>query len=506
MHEGKKLDGWIEQHDSAANLREDAAPAGRSAAAGSSGPQHDRKRKTEMRERSLPPGRHFWLGLLLMGAHGGQAAQPPAPHAGHTKPAAGRPAKPQAEQQTPGGKPARPAPGSKANDPHAGHAMPGKMAPGARDLPPLPRNLPAWLENKQTNHIFYKRGPYNFAIYNVKPLARDLNAVAAGHSTAYEDMVTGKTEQLDTHTFFRINRILKNPPKFMPDEAAIGPTFVRRYGVLELMFDWAHTLHAQTVDVLASKKMSQSEKDREIEALYRFYTDNAPWIFTPLPMNMAYLDNQPYSKTFRTLYPRVNGLFWGYHWLQGTMYDVLDGKSLEEQRSAYEPVRRQYHEIELYRTDRMMMPMFAELSPGFAGKFPDLSNTFDNLHMLHDMVNDILASDWIPEEEKDRQIKRAMWMVSASAHEGEKPGDAREPGGLHDHRFMPGTPGMGMMPQGHGAHSMPAKKHAPEGAGAPRPRDSSPGADPHRGHTKPDSRPSPPKAAPGHGPAGRKHH
>jgi hypothetical protein len=92
--------------------------------------------------------------------------------------------------------------------------------------------------------------------------------------------------------------------------------------------------------------------------------------------------------------------------------------------------------------------MFAELSPKFAMKYPQISNTFDNLHMLHDMVNDILASDWITEEQKEGQIKRAIWMVSADAHKGMKPSDFNPSDPLHDHRFMPGIPGMGMMPEG----------------------------------------------------------
>jgi hypothetical protein len=180
-------------------------------------------------------------------------------------------------------------------------------------------------------------------------------------------------------------------------------------------------------------------------------------------MNMGYLDEQPYSKAFRRKYSKVNGLFWGYHWLQGTMYDALYGKTLQEQRTTYTSLGKQYHEIELYRTDRLFMPMFAEVSPRFAARFPQIANTFDNLHMLHDMVNDILASDWMSEEQKEAQIKRAIWMVSAQAHKGMKPGDFNPDDAMHDHRFMPGMPGMGMMPEslvqhGHNHNTMPMHK------------------------------------------------
>jgi hypothetical protein len=333
-------------------------------------------------------------------------------------------------------------PGSRAQM----RSAPQMEAPsGPKVLPPVPDKLPAWMADKNKNHIFYKQGPYNFDVYNIKRLAYDLNAVAVGHAMAYEDMVTGKAATLDTATFDRINWVLKHPPKLMPDEANISPTFGRIYGVLEQVFDWTHILHAQTIDVLASTDLTEEEKDKELRALWKYYYETVPYAVTPLPMNMAYLDGQPYSMAFRQKYPKVNGLFWGYHWLQGATYDGLMGKSLPQQKAVYDVMGDRYHATELYRTDRPFMPMFAETSPRFAEKYPDMANAFDNLHMLHDMVNDILASDWILEKEKEKQILRAVWIVSADAHRGEKPGDMEEEGGMHDHRTMLGMPGMGMM-------------------------------------------------------------
>lgn len=319
-------------------------------------------------------------------------------------------------------------------------------SPQTQTLQAIPDNIPAWMYNKQRNHIYPQRGVYNNAIYNVRDLALDLNAIAVGHAFAYEDIVTGKAKDLETKTYQKINWVLKNPPKFMPDEGNISPTFGRKYGVLEQVFEWAHIFHAQTVDVLASSKLTNKEKEAEIEKLYQFYLTKVPYAITGLPMNMGYLDSQPYSKAFRQKYPKVNGLFWGYHWLQGTMYDLLYEKTLEEQKQAYKQVGKQYHSQELYRTDRAFMPMFAELSPKFARRFPAISNTFDNLHMLHDMVNDILASDWLTPQQKDEQITRAIWLVMAANHQGMAAGKNYGGEGLHDHRFESGIPGMGLMP------------------------------------------------------------
>jgi hypothetical protein len=320
-------------------------------------------------------------------------------------------------------------------------------APEYSSLTPLPEKVPAWLDNKRTDHLFYKRGVYNFDVYNIPELARDLNAVAVGHAMAYEDLVTGKAATLETATFNRINGVLKHPPKWKPDESAISMSFGNKYGVLEQVFDWTHVLHDQTVDVLASTRLSQSEKDAEIARLWKFYFESVPYAVTPLPMNMAYLDSQPYSKTFRKKYPKVNGLFWGYHWLQGTMYDALDGLSLEQQKTSYKVLGARYHRAELYRESRALMPMFDELSPKFAAKFSGIANAFDNLHMLHDMVNDILASDDLSETQKADQIKCAIWMVSAAAHRDCKAGENKgDKNSFHDHRHFEGMAGMGMMP------------------------------------------------------------
>ena len=336
-------------------------------------------------------------------------------------------------------------------DPRGGRAA-GEAPAAARSLPPVPADLPDWLDNKKKNHIFYKRGRFNDDIYALPKLARDMNAVAVGHAMAYEDLVTGKAAGLETRTFSRIDRVLKNPPRFMPDEAAISPTFGRKYGVLEQVFDWTHILHAQTLDILASKDLTEPQKDAEIEKVWKYYFESVPYAITPLPMNMEFLDGQPYSTAFRKKYPKVNGLFWGYHWLQGVSYDTLYRVALADQKTAYELIGDRYHKVELYRTDRPFMPMFGETSPRFAARFPHIANAFDNLHMLHDLVNDILATDGLTQRQREEQVKRAIWLVSADAHKGEKPGTSVSPqnwgaggAGMHDHRHFRGMPGMGMM-------------------------------------------------------------
>ncbi len=335
---------------------------------------------------------------------------------------------------------------------------------GARMLPALPAHLPAWLDSKRNNDIFYKRGVYNFAITKIPALNRDMNGVAVGHALAYEALVTGREKSLETTVWGQIDHVLKNPPAFMPTEKSLSPTFGQKYGVLEQVFDWTHVSHAQTIDLLASPKLDNAAKDTETEKVWDYYkNEGAPFTVTGLPMNMAWLDSQPYSGAFRRKYPKVNALFWGYHWLQTSIYDGLRGKTPDEQKKMYALLGKQYHDVELYDTKRPFMPMMAETSPLFSAKYPGIANAFDNLHMLHDMVNDILASDWMTDAQKQEQIKRAVYMISPDAHKGCKPGEDRGviDGISHDHRFMAGMPGMGVMKTGIvGEDTMPLGAHA----------------------------------------------
>ncbi len=303
--------------------------------------------------------------------------------------------------------------------------------------------FPAWMNSPRPMEVFRLRASHNDAVYNLPRLARDLNAVDVGHATAYEALVTGREAVLETEVWGKIAHTLKNPPSFKPDEKSISPTFTKLFGELHLVFDWAHVLHAQTIDVLLSG-LTHSQMEAEIERLWTFYRTRAPYAISGLPMNMEFLDSQRYSGHFRIKYPKVNALFWGYHWLQGAMYDMLYRVPREMWEPSYDVVRSQYFERELWDTNRDFMPMFAEQSPRFAARFPELANVFDNLHMLHDMVNDILADESLNAKEKHSEIRMAILMTLHSSHANCDPGEG-EVMTLHDHRHMNGMPGMGMM-------------------------------------------------------------
>ena len=264
------------------------------------------------------------------------------------------------------------------------------LMPQKGQLPSMPPDMPAWINSPAADALFYKPASYNWDIDRLPTFAKDMYATGVGHAMAYEAMVTGKAPELESKTFATINWVLKHPPSMPVDEGAISPTFMRKYGYLEKVFDWAHLLHFQVIDVFMHPGWTDQQKEVEVGKLWQNYRSQ-PYAITGLPMNMDVLDSYSYSKKFRSDYPKVNGLFWGYHWLQTVNYDMLFRVPVADQAAQYALVGERYHQTELYKTDRDFMPMTAEMSPRFAKRFPMIANSFDNLHMLHDNVNDILA-------------------------------------------------------------------------------------------------------------------
>jgi hypothetical protein len=55
-----------------------------------------------------------------------------------------------------------------------------------------------------------------------------------------------------------------------------------------------------------------------------------------------------------------------------------------------------------------VMPMTPAIAPRFAEAHPRAAMIFDNLHMTHDIISDILEADTVPASSKSRVIDRAL--------------------------------------------------------------------------------------------------
>lgn len=55
-----------------------------------------------------------------------------------------------------------------------------------------------------------------------------------------------------------------------------------------------------------------------------------------------------------------------------------------------------------------VMPMTATVAPLFTERHPRAAAIFDNLHMMHDIISDILAADTVPRSRKRAVIYEAL--------------------------------------------------------------------------------------------------
>ncbi|MBI4419823.1 MAG: hypothetical protein HY560_03290, partial [Gemmatimonadetes bacterium] len=169
----------------------------------------------------------------------------------------------------------------------------------------------------------------------------------------------------------------------------------------KVTFDWAHILHRQIYDVLSDQRLTEAEKHAMVERLTDYYVSNRRAAFTDVPKSMALMDEQYYSQVFRRRYAKFNGLIWAYHWLQVGLYEpLLAGRTREEQQAGVRAALSKFWEMLSDAPDNMplVMPMTPTVAPRFTELYPRAAAIFDNLHMMHDIISDILASEKVADK------------------------------------------------------------------------------------------------------------
>ncbi len=299
---------------------------------------------------------------------------------------------------------------------------------------------------------FYQRASWNFALRdNLPELDIEFNGVDFGHSNLYENLLLTRAQSIpaiEEVARRQTLRFIASRTVLPPNEEAIAPTYMKLAWRAQNTFDEAHALHRATYDIYASDRVA--DKDTAIRAALAYY-QQSPYAITARPLDHQRLDSLPFSKSFRRKFPLFNATIWAYHYLQVAVYDVLAGApDLVSKKEVVRPILTIYHGyLEQPPVQWTFMPLTAELSPAFAARYPEIANIFDNLHMLHDNISDILVSDAFPTwEAKRAEIYRILdhyYLASA---------DVTNPmirnGGTMQHD-MKGMKGMELPPK-HNAH------------------------------------------------------
>jgi uncharacterized membrane protein len=260
----------------------------------------------------------------------------------------------------------------------------------------------------QRDEQFYYPGKFNWAFLKTYPEGgRLFNAFDYGHAVLYERLLTkpaGEREAaLEKEYQFLTTNLLIRPPRFAVAEEVIEPAYAKLAWQAKQMFDWAHVLHRQIYDIYADARLSPEARDRLIERVTDYYLSRKDYAFAAAPKSMALMDGQSFSQGFRKAHPKFNGLIWAYHWLQVGLYEplILGGTPAEKQAGVKATLARFWSMLkDAPKNFPQMMPMTSAIAPNFSAKHPRAAVIFDNLHMMHDIISDILVADTIPRDRK----------------------------------------------------------------------------------------------------------
>ena len=102
-------------------------------------------------------------------------------------------------------------------------------------------------------------------------------------------------------------------------------------------------------------------------------------------------------------HPEFNGLIWAYHWLQVGLYEpLIEGRTPAERKAGVDAALARFWSMLDDPPARMpaFMPMTPTIAPRFSERHPRAAAIFDNLHMMHDIISDVLAADTVPRARK----------------------------------------------------------------------------------------------------------
>jgi hypothetical protein len=263
----------------------------------------------------------------------------------------------------------------------------------------------------QRDEQFYYPGSFNWRFLKTYPeAARLFNAFDYGHAVLSERLYTkgGKAhDALEKEYRFLTTDLLVRPPRFAVVEELISPVYSKIAWRAKLMFDWAHVLHRQLYDVYADERLTMVQKDSLIERLTDYYLSRKDYAFPAVPKSMDLMEGQYFSRTFRQAYPKFNGLIWAYHWLQVGLYEpFLEAGIPAEKKAGVKATVARFWSMLEDAPSRMpkMMPMTPAIAPRFSERHPRAAAIFDNLHMMHDIISDILVADTVPHQKKREVI------------------------------------------------------------------------------------------------------
>lgn len=279
---------------------------------------------------------------------------------------------------------------------------------------------------EQRDQIFHLRGDYNYQFYKNHPQDYALTTVAHwAHGRISDVLLEAPRDTLQAdEAFFKQGKwFLENPSRVEPHQDYVAPEYARLVWRAIRVVDWTHQLHEQLYDIMTDPSILPDQKKQWIDRSVDFYLSEPEMAFSPAPfeevvMGRVELTQQPWFKAFRTHWPKTNGLFWAFHWWHPVIYEVqLLNPNLQDQKRAIREIDDLFMKDVVIHPPRRMH-LSREVMPRFSQMSPEAANIFDNLHMFHGIVYDILAS--LKVQDKKKEIYRMIDLMTVKEGDRQK--------------------------------------------------------------------------------------
>lgn len=280
---------------------------------------------------------------------------------------------------------------------------------------------------EQRNEVSYLRGTYNTALFwRHNETFRNGAAIHFAHAMQHDALQlspladhAANDEMMDArYADFLLNHRAATEPTM----EYYGPYTARFAYKVYRAIDWTHMHHEQTYDILSERSIPWSEKKKWTDRAVQYYLTKNPDVArscAPLDVTMrrAATMMKPYFGYFRNKYPKSNNFFYAAHWWHPVIYEaqMIAGNDREQEAVVHQTDEVLYNEVLRNRPQRMLLSR--EAMPRYSRLSPESANIFDNLHMLHGIVYDIMAYDqWTPAEKRAELYR----VIKAMAYQ---PGD-----------------------------------------------------------------------------------
>lgn len=182
--------------------------------------------------------------------------------------------------------------------------------------------------------------------------------------------------------------------------------------------DWTHGLHEMTYDVMSDKNIAWQDKGQMLDVVTNYYLTKDPIARSPAPLDVtmrrAGVMMKPYFTLFRNYYPRTNKFFYSAHWWHPVIYEaqMLGGNGAAQDALVQQTDATFFSQVLPEGNRPLRMLLSRENMPRYSRLSPESANAFDNLHMFHGIVYDIMAYEGWTTDQKKAELYRVIEAMS----------------------------------------------------------------------------------------------